>query len=121
MNDLEKAICNLSLDEKVSYVLPEYPTGYASTHLVLEGYEIDELIHIFNTYLKKFKIQFINHPYRVFWNIHISNPTNIDFPYGIFLIKLYKCKKDHIVDIYRLFSTDEMFETFYEELQGLFK
>lgn len=125
IDELENAICKLSLDEVViknsKYILPEYPTGYASTHFTLEEYETHEIVYIFNGYLKEFKTQFINHPHKVFWQIHINNPRSIDFPYGVFLIKLYKCKKDHIVDVYKLFGTSELFEEFFNELQGLFR
>ena len=128
IEELNKSVYKLSLNdkielplEKVNYILPEYPIGYASTHFILEGYEIDEIIHLFNTYLKKYKFQFTNHPYKVYWYVHTPNQTNQDFTYGYFLIKLYKSKNDYIVDVYKLFGTDELYQCFYDEIQSLFR
>jgi hypothetical protein len=121
MNSLISKFNNIDINSQ--YIIPAPPTIFSSTHFYLTGFESNEVVDIIANYLKiyGFDIQFINKRNIINWNVYKSYSNNIDFPHCEYSIAIYLKNKEHIIEVFKLFGTDELYMTFFKGLEDLFR
>ena len=105
------------------YLLSTPPTILSSTNFTLTGFENKEIIDIISNFIKNEKYTytytFLDKKY---WIINKSYKNDLDFPYSKYIILIYlKNKNEHIIEVFKLFGKDNLFEEFFQSFMDIFR
>ena len=121
MDTITRKIKNLDINNP--YILTTPPPILSSTNFTLVDFNTNEIIELFNNFFiqRKNKFNLVNEKFNIKWYIHESNILNQDFPHGDYIILIYFKNNEHIIELFKLFGTDELFNNFFNDLMNLFR
>jgi hypothetical protein len=102
------------------YLLQTPPSILSSTNFILTGFGNNEIIDIINNFIKNenYIYTFLDKKY---WIINKSYKNDLDFPYCEYMILIYLKNNEHIIEVFKLFGKDDLFEAFFQNFMNIFR